>query len=221
MVQMTRIESGTAVTGTPMQPKTETDAGLLCFTAGTMIETPSGERAVERLRAGDMVWTADAGIQPIRWIHQRRISRAELRADETLRPILIGQHAFGRGTPERPLRVSPQHRVCISGWRAELFFGAPEVLVPACQLVNGDKITQPLPGEDVVYVHFLLDGHQIVRSNGLLSESFHPTKQAMGQMDAASFQEVVRIFPDVLDADGRFSQTARVVVKADAARLVY
>lgn len=193
---------------------------LLCFTAGTLIDTPSGERAVERLRVGDLVWTADAGAQAVRWIHQRRVSRAEMRADASLRPVLFAPDALGRGTPARPLRVSPQHRICLSGWRAELFFGGPEVLVPAQHLVNGDKITQPVPGEDVLYLHFLLDGHQIVRSNGLLSESFHPSQQVLSQMDAAARAEVLRLFPDALDADGRFGKPVRAVARDDAARLM-
>lgn len=193
---------------------------LLCFTAGTMIETPSGERAADRLKVGDLVWTADGGAQPIRWCHQRRISRDALRCDESLRPVLIAQDAFGRGLPLRPLRVSPQHRICVSGWRAELFFGAAEVLVAACQLKNGTTITQPIPSEDVVYVHFLLEGHQIVRSNGLASESFHPSAEAVSGMDAASRDEVLRLFPDALDANGLFGQTARLVVQNEPARLV-
>lgn len=193
---------------------------LLCFTAGTMIETPSGERAADRLKVGDLVWTADGGAQPILWCHHRRISRDALRRDESLRPVLIAADAFGRGLPVRALRVSPQHRLCVSGWRAELFFGAPEVLVAACQLKNDTTITQPIPGEEVIYVHFLLDGHQIVRSNGLLSESFHPSAAAVNAMDEASRAEVLRLFPDALVATGRFGQTARQVVQNQPVRLV-
>lgn len=204
-----------------IQPQTANAGGiLLCFTAGTMIETPSGERAADRLKVGDLVWTADGGAQPVRWCHHRRISRDALRHDASLRPVLIAADAFGRGLPLRPLRVSPQHRICVSGWRAELFFGAAEVLVAACQLKNDTTITQPIPGEDVTYVHFLLDGHQIVRSNGLLTESFHPSAEAVTGMDAASRAEVLRLFPDALDAHGRFGQTARPVVQNAPARLV-
>lgn len=193
---------------------------LLCFTAGTMIDTPSGERAVERLKVGDLVWTADNGPMAVRWLHQRRFSRAELRADESLRPVVFAANALGKGTPERPLRVSPLHRICLKGWRSELFFGQNEVLVPARNLVNGDKITQPLPPEEVIYVHFLLDGHQIVRSNGLMSESFHPSAEVINQMDARTRQELLWLFPDALDADGRFAKAARQTVTENASRLV-
>lgn len=207
---------------TAPQPTSAASAAkpLLCFTAGTMIDTPSGERAVERMKVGDMVWTADNGPLAIRWLHMRRISRADLRADVSLRPVLFAPGALGKGTPERPLRVSPQHRICLEGWRSKLFFGQQEVLVAAENLLNGDRITQPLPAEDVIYVHFLLDGHQIVRSNGLMSESFHPSAEVINQMDARTRQELLWLFPDALDADGRFARTARQTVTENTSRLV-
>lgn len=42
------------------------DAAPICFCAGAMIETPSGPRAIEYLRPGDLVVTRDHGPQPIR-----------------------------------------------------------------------------------------------------------------------------------------------------------
>ncbi|MFN6977544.1 MAG: Hint domain-containing protein, partial [Gemmobacter sp.] len=39
-----------------------------CFTPGTLIATPRGERPIEDLKAGDKVITRDNGIQEIRWI---------------------------------------------------------------------------------------------------------------------------------------------------------
>lgn len=39
---------------------------LVCFGAGTRIDTEAGLVAAGRLRPGDRVWTLDAGFQPIR-----------------------------------------------------------------------------------------------------------------------------------------------------------
>lgn len=41
---------------------------VVCYGAGTLIETPGGERAVEDLRCGDAVLTVDADPQTVRWL---------------------------------------------------------------------------------------------------------------------------------------------------------
>ena len=65
----------------------------------------------EKLAAGDMVVTMDHGPQPIRWIGSSK------RPDRQLAPILIRKGALGN---TRDLRVSPQHRMLLSGWQAEV-----------------------------------------------------------------------------------------------------
>ena len=62
---------------------------LVCFAAGTLIETNKGQIAVEHLKAGDLVTTRDAGMQPIRWIGSRKVSAAALAANANLYPIRI------------------------------------------------------------------------------------------------------------------------------------
>jgi len=193
---------------------------LVCFTAGTLIETALGPRAVETLAAGDGVWTLDAGLQPIRWIGMRAVTLADQIADARLRPVVFEAGALGDGLPLRRMALSPQHRVCMSGWRAALYFGQAEVLTPAHTLVNGGSIRQAEAVAPVTYVHFLLDGHQIVRSEGALTESFFPTALSLGGVDAAARAELFRLFPDVSTLRHAFPHTARRVLKGREARLV-
>ena len=47
--------------------------GIPCFTAGTLIDTPSGPRAVEELRPGDLVTTRDHGPAPLLWAGASRL----------------------------------------------------------------------------------------------------------------------------------------------------
>ncbi|MFA5582109.1 MAG: Hint domain-containing protein, partial [Paracoccaceae bacterium] len=49
-------------TGSYIAPRTDP---FLCFTPGTLIDTPDGPRLVEDLRPGDLVLTADHGAQPL------------------------------------------------------------------------------------------------------------------------------------------------------------
>jgi hypothetical protein len=45
-----------------------------CFVAGTLIRTEHGETPVEDIKAGDLVFTHDDGLQPIRWVGRRTVS---------------------------------------------------------------------------------------------------------------------------------------------------
>jgi hypothetical protein len=193
---------------------------LVCFAKGTLIETDIGPRPVERLLRGDLVWTQDAGLTPVQWVGARRVTLAEQMADRRLRPVTIDAGALGNGLPTTALCLSQQHRVCMGGWRAELHFGTDEVLVPAIALVNGRDVRIDPPRGDVTYVHFLLDGHQIVRSGGLLTESFFPSALSLGGVDRAARAELAQIFPDLATLTRLYPRTARSVLRRHEARLV-
>jgi hypothetical protein len=193
---------------------------LVCFAAGTLIDTNLGSRRVERLARGDKVWTADGGHRPIRWIATRRVTLAEQVADPALRPVRICKGALGPDLPAHDLYLSQQHRVCISGWQAELLYGAPEVLVPALALVDGEGVQIMPPVEDVTYVHFMLDGHHLVRSNGVESESFFPTALSLRGVAPQARVEMQRLFPDMAALTAMFPHTVRPTMRPREARLV-
>lgn len=215
------IDSGTdqvfsfSVTGTD-NGNTFTDTVsvniLICVARGTMIETDRGEVAVERLRVGDRVRTQDGGFTELRWIGSRRISRTELNADDSLRPIRILQDAFGSKQPRRDLYVSPNHRVFVSDWRAELMFGEAEVLVPAKALVNDLTIRPDEGAVTVEYFHILFDSHEIIFTEGLPTESFHPGAYSMSELDNDVRAELLRLFPQLQDPEG-YGETARIALR--------
>lgn len=176
------------------------DTGLACFTAGTLVETAQGPCAIETLVPGDLVWTLDAGFQPLRWIGQRQVAGYGKRAPILLQPETLGADAA--------LLVSPQHRLLLSGWQAELMFGEPEVLVPAKALVNDLTIrSHPMPC--VTYVHLLFDTHQILRTHGVLSESFLPGSYIMGAGASAVEAELADLFPELCSRGGVSAEAAR------------
>ncbi|WP_439143571.1 Hint domain-containing protein [Planktotalea sp.] len=144
----------------------------ICFTAGTKIEVAHGETVnVEDLAQGDMVMTADHGLQPVRWIGTKTIAAAHLAAQGNLRPIRISAGALGDDLPERDLLVSPQHRMLVRSWIAQRMFDENEVLVAAKHLLALDGIDVADDVHEVTYVHFLCDTHEVVFANGALSES--------------------------------------------------
>ncbi len=188
-----------------------------CFTPGTMILTPTGDRPVETLRVGDLVETRDRGPQPIRWIGDRRLTRAEALRCPHLAPVRIARGALGPDLPEADLVVSPRHRVLVAGPRAELLFGDEEVLVAAVHLVGRPGITRVPPGP-VRYLHLMFDRHEIVCSDGLWSESFQPGDRTLAGMDAPQRAELEALFPGIAAAS-RFV-SARRSLKAHEARVL-
>jgi hypothetical protein len=185
----------------------------ICVQRGTMIETETGAVAVETLDIGDRVKTLDSGYQPVRWIGSRRLGASDLNREPELRPVRIAAGALGENRPARDLVVSPQHRVLVTGWLAELHFGASEVLVPAKSLVNETNIRIALDLDDVEYFHVLFDRHEIMLTNGAPTESFFPGEYVLGDLNPDTRDELSRLFPGLADDPGRFGHAARESVK--------
>ena len=190
--------AGGSVTGTDL---TFDNTNVVCFTKGTLIDTPNGPTQIEQLRVGDMVLTMDDGPQPIRWIGSKDISPDALALQPRLKPIRIRAGALGPNMPERDLMVSPQHRVFVRSNVANRMFGNFEVLVPANKLVTCDGIDIAHDEVDVSYWHMLFDKHQIVWSNGAPTESLFTGPEAMQSVSPEACKEIETLFPQILAPD--------------------
>jgi len=190
-----------------------------CFVTGTLILTPEGEIPVEQLQAGDLVITRDHGTQTIRWA-----GRQEMGPDcpSASAPIRIKAHTFGHGTPAQDLLVSPFHRLLIEDYRCDLFFGCSEMLVAAAYLQDDQKITQARMTGPFAYYHLLFDRHEVVYSNGMASESFHPHDTAVDSFSKESREELLALFPALATIpDTPASLPARPVLTAAEATLLF
>ncbi len=193
------------------QPDTDTlvyaavspgDSGAPCFVAGTLVDTPDGPRKVENLAPGDMVLTVDDGACPVRWVGGHTVP-----GTGQLAPIRIKAGMLGA---QRDILVSPQHRLLISGWQAQLLFGEDEVLVAAKSLINGKTIVRA-PCDTVQYVHLFFDRHQLVTTSGLISESLFPGQQAVGAMQQDAAKELFALFPELQVQPELYGVTSRPV----------
>jgi hypothetical protein len=171
-----------------------------CFTTGTLILTLDGALPVEFLQVGDRVITRDHGAQVLRWVGSVRVSPARMAAEPAFRPIRLRRGALGPGRPERDLLLSPQHRLLIRDWRAEVLFGAEEVLATARHLVNGTTIATAYDVAEVSYFHLLFDRHEIVYAEGVEAESFLPGPGALASIPRESRDELFALFPELAAA---------------------
>ncbi|GEM_PF-1051081 len=198
--------------------------GMVCFGPGTRIMTPKGPRRIELLKAGDAVLTLDGGARVLRWVGKTAVSASVLRSQPRMRPIRIAKGALGPGRPSRPLWLSQQHKVLVEGPDIALNFGLDDgALVPAKCLVNGATVQITTPQSGFTYYHLALDRHELVASEGLLTESLQPHAPAIVGLPAAEREELLALFPDLAphrDDVLVYSRAARPVLRAFEARLI-
>jgi len=173
---------------------------LVCFAEGSRITTARGQVVVEELREGDLVQTRDSGLQPIRWIGRRSVPGQGKFAPVTFRKGVLGN--------SRDLRVSPLHRMLLTGWQAEMLFGEAEVLACAKHLVNGDTIFSEPCGE-ITYFHILFDRHEIILAEDCPSESFFPGPATIGSVEYEVREELFALFPELKSNPEHYGPTAR------------
>ena len=135
----------------------------VCFAAGTLIRTVSGDVTVEDLAVGDLAVTASGEHRPIRWLGSRTVDCRSHPDPAKAQPIRIARDAFGPGKPSRDLLVSPEHSLCVTC--------VEEVLIPAVALLNGATVAYA-DLDTVTYWHVELDSHDILFANDLPAESF-------------------------------------------------
>ncbi|MEZ5716039.1 MAG: Hint domain-containing protein [Paracoccaceae bacterium] len=196
------LTDGTVVTFTTIEH-------IICFTPGTLIATPDGERPVEDLRPGDLVLTRDDGPQPLGWV-----GRSDVPGIGTLAPVRLDPSITGA---RRPLTVSPQHRMLIEDWRAELLFGEPEVFVAATHMLDFEG-AETVPQARVSYIHLMLDRHQVIYAEGVPTESFHLAEQGLKALPPAAQADLFAAYPDLRDNLDGHGPTARICLKAHESR---
>jgi Ca2+-binding RTX toxin-like protein len=185
---------------------------IICFTPGTRILTPRGERPVESLRPGDMVITRDHGPQPLRWTGRRTVPGLGRFA-----PIRVAPHVLDGA--RAPLTVSPQHRFLFTGYKAELLFGCDEVFVSALHLVDGQAVTQTEQAA-VTYIHLMFDRHEVILAEGAATESFHAGEVGLSAIAEGAREELFALFPELRSHPASYGPTARTCLRRHEARLL-
>ncbi len=157
---------------------------VACFRHGTRIATVTGTTAVERLRIGDAVRTAN-GPRAVLWLGRRSYPASLVASQRQLRPVRIQAGALGRGIPSRALDLSPLHAVLLDG-----------VLVPVAALVGCPGIERA-PVADTAYVHVELAEAGVIYAEDAPTETFVDCSSRQMFDNAASFAE---LYPDARPA---------------------
>lgn len=165
----------------------------VCFTSGTLIKTPDGQRPVEELTVGDMVETLDNGPQTIRWIGARTVP-----ATGPMKPIVFDAGSLGPNLPARTMTVSRHHRLMLDNIVVERMTNTRQVLIPAFKLLNLPGVREAVNPDLVTYWHFLCDKHEIVFAEGAPAETLYLGQQARKSLSPQSRAEITMLFPDLM-----------------------
>jgi len=202
------------------------DLAINCFTPGTLITTRAGKCPVEKLRPGDKLLTRDHGFQPLLWRGMRPTDPS--RAGAGAWPVLIRAGALGPGQPERDMIVSPGHRLLSTDPDFLRDTGEPEALIEAQALAGRPGTLRVVP-KQTVYVHLLMDRHEVILAENSWTESFRLSPSVLHMMAAAGREHIAGILPrlrgwvtdvglEAVQAPARVCPVADVAVGGDGVR---
>ena len=146
----------------PIQINT-TDDFIYCFLAGTRIGTPDGAVAVEDIRVGTLVLTADGRTVPVRWLGRQTVVTV-FGPDAARRPVRLLAGSLGPARPTDDLCVTSDHALLIDG-----------VLVQAGALVNETTIrrmTDAELGDRYTVFHVETENHEVILAEDVPAETF-------------------------------------------------
>jgi hypothetical protein len=138
------IDASIDVTFTPEDQVNYTTAtgtivsDVACFTKGTRIATAEGYVAVETLKSGDLVLTADGRQVPV------KVYSTSLVATAKTAPYLIPKNSLGHNMPSTDLRLSPLHAFQLKKglWQ-----------IPKYAALSNKSVEQYGVGEEMTYYH--------------------------------------------------------------------
>ncbi|SLN45145.1 hypothetical protein TRL7639_02432 [Falsiruegeria litorea R37] len=127
------------------------------FLSGTILLTQDGEMPVEFISAGDKIITRDAGFVKV-----QGVTRGLL----TTRAISFAAGSLGDTRPDQDLILPAGQPVLIRDWRAKAMFGAPQAMVRADALLDGEFI-RDLGEQEMELFQLRFDSSHILYAGGL------------------------------------------------------
>lgn len=131
----------------------------------TPVATADGLRPAGSLSPGDLVETAEGGLQPVRHVLSREVPAAGRFA-----PVALRAPYFGL---EQTIRLAPDHRMMITGADAEYLFGTDAVLVEARHLAHLAGLRRSQAKPTARYTQIVLDRHDCLLLGGAWGESLY------------------------------------------------
>ncbi len=188
---------------TAISKKTDALNGLYGLAGSGNVRTPCGPRRVENVRKGDLIVTRDNGLQPVKMVFSRTVTKSDLAADPGLAPVRLRPRALGPMMPQQDLLVAPGHKVLVPGYRLADVPDTSARLISARDIADkSDTAFADRTVQEVTYYSIVFDQHEIFCVNGLPVESYLPCAETMGDLDKSVRGDLQALLKDQGDADG-------------------
>ncbi|MCO6158766.1 Hint domain-containing protein [Asaia lannensis] len=136
----------------------------VCYMAGTLIETPKGQVAIEALQIGDDITIFENDIGQVRTIRAIGCGQANVKPglpdDLAGWPVRVCRGALADNLPFKDMLITAEHCLYLKG-----------CFVPVRMLVNGQSIYYDKTITSFNYYHIETDPHSVIKADGVLSET--------------------------------------------------
>ncbi len=174
------------------------ESAFNAFARGTLIKTTQGPVAVEDLKPGMKLITADRGASTLIWIGSVLLMPQRNRtsvSDNQLTRVM--SDSFGGGRPMTDFIAGPGARILTRPVENRDSTGADRVLTPLRQLVDGVNVISVTPPSPVRVYHLCLPRHATVMAAGLEVETFHPGPGFERSMGVNMLRLFLSLFPHI------------------------
>ncbi len=169
------------------------------FARGTILQTETGELAIEDAQPGDRLWTTSGQPATVMWIGCAEFRLAQPKRERT--PLVrIMSDVFGQARPDRFLTLGPGARILQTPAHLRAEGGAQVMLSPVQEFVDGVNVIEVTPPTAVTLFHIVLDRHAAIRANDLECETFHPGSQSLRMVSHSMRDLFLRMFPHISHA---------------------
>jgi hypothetical protein len=184
----------------------------VAFARGTRITLADGtQRPIERLLPGDLLLTRDHGPQPVRQVLSRTV-----RALGSFAPVAIPKGTLGNADD---LLVGQHQRLFLYQRGPDRIAGRAEILVRACDLVDGETVTLRKGGH-ADYLTLVLDRHEVIYAECIPAESLLVTAATRRQLPAEARARLDAEMPALSQDPLRAAEAPGAEMSAARTRLI-
>ncbi len=170
-----------------------------CFGAlgrGAIVQTDTGQRAVEDLWPGDRVLTVSHGMQTLLWRGMMQIvPRSTQTRTEIGTMVRIMSEAFGWARPASDLVLGPTARIAHTAPGTRRLTGDDTAFVPARDFVDHTSVIALQPVAPVHAYQLGFADHAKVCVNGIEVETLHPGLPHLIRLPAEVVAQLLALFP--------------------------